>query len=122
MDLSAIALKLEQLGRDNNIDAISAEAPAFLEQLRDCVNGLKPPEDAYVEVSAEDKPYLTDKLLTIKTACGDFDKLKAEEALNELRQKAWSQETKKLLETIAESLLHSEFDEVVNAISAFMET
>jgi len=123
MDLAAIALRLEQLGRDNDYEAISAETPDFINQLRDCVNDLKPQADVpTVEAADEDKPFLKDKLLAIKAACGDFDKHTAEDALNELRKKVWSKQAKQLLETIAELLLHSEFDGIVDAITAFMET
>jgi len=122
MDLSAIALKLEQLGRENNIEAIAAETPAFLDLLRDCVNKLKPQDEQVAgEGAAEDTPYLTEKLLAIKTACEEYDESAAEVALKELRQKVWSQKTKNLLETISEKLLHSDFDEIANAISTFME-
>ena len=122
MDLAALALKLEQLGRDNNIEAISAETPAFIDLLRDCVNSLKPQMDTPTVAPADDdKPFLTEKLLIIKAACGDFDKLAAEEVMNALRQKIWSEQIKQMLEAIAELILHSEFDEIIEAISAFME-
>ena len=122
MELSAIALKLEQLGRDNNIGEIAAEAPAFLDLLRDCVNKLKPQDEQVAgEGADEDAQYLTEKLLAIKAACQEYDESAVEVALKELRQKVWSQKTKNLLETISEKLLHSDFDEIANTISTFME-
>jgi HPt (histidine-containing phosphotransfer) domain-containing protein len=123
MDLAAIALKLEQLGRENNIEAITAETPSFLGLLQECVNSISPIEDEpAIEVAGEDIPYLIEKLFIIKTACGEFDKRTAEEALGKLKQEAWSKHARQLLETISEFLLHGDFDEIIDAISAFMET
>ena len=121
MDLSAIALKLEQLGRDNNIEAITAETPAFLSSLRAVVSELTQQEET-VDIKTEDTLYLTEKLIAIKAACKEYDEIAVEEMLTELQQKTWTRQTKKLLETISEKLLHSEFDEIIETISAFVET
>jgi hypothetical protein len=122
MEPSAVAFRLEQAGRDNNIETITAETPDFLESLKDVVNKLKPKEEpSAVRMVNEDTQYLTEKLLAIKAACQEYDESAVEKALTELRKKVWSQSTKDLLETISEKLLHSDFDEIADIISASLK-
>jgi len=116
MDLSAFALKLEQLGRDNNIDAITAETTVFLDSLRALVRESGK-QEKNTDAETGDTPYLVEKLLAVKAACEEYDETVVEKLLNELRLKAWPQHTEKLLVTISEKLLHSEFDEIIDAIS-----
>jgi len=119
MDLSAIAMKLEQLGRDDSLETILAETPDFLTSLKDCIDKLKPPEEQTGdEVINEDTGYLSDMLSVITSACEDFDEMSIEEALTELRSKTWSKQTNELLKMISAKLLHSDFDEIIDIISA----
>jgi len=121
MDISAVALKLEQLGRDNNIEAIIKETPAFLNSLRAFVAEVTPQEKmAASEPENEDKLYLKEKLLEIKTACEEYDDAAAEEILKELRNNKWTQPVKELFNKIAEKLLHSDFDEIIDIINDFL--
>jgi CheY-like chemotaxis protein len=120
--LADIALRLEQLGRDGDIDAITTLTPTFLESLRDCVNQLKPPETQTTgDAADEDMPYLTEKLLAVKAACEEFDGDTIEKLVAELRLKIWSQQTSDLLESISEKSLHSEFDEITESITDFVQ-
>ena len=122
MDLSAVALKLEQLGRDKNIEVISVEAPAFLISLREYIVSLKPHEEApTISEEEEDKPYLLEKLIEIKAACEEYDDSAIEKVLSELRHKTWSKKTNDLIETISVNLLHSDFDEMSDAVTAAIE-
>jgi len=123
MDLSAIALKLEQHGRDGSIDIIKAETPEFLMLLKQCIEDITPHDDTpAVSEEDEDTPFLIEKLLEIKEASELYDDSAIEEVIAELRQTAWSQQTNELLETISEKVLHSDFDEITEIISGFMET
>jgi len=121
--LSAMALKLEQLGRDNNIKSITSETPVFLSALKAFVNELRPREEesalAAGETTNENKQLLSGKLQEIRAACGDWDKSKARDSLAVLREKRWSKETRELLEKINEQLLHSDFDEIRDEIDKF---
>jgi hypothetical protein len=65
----------------------------------------------------EDPVYLREQLKIISDACEEYDELTAEAALVDLRKMSWTKETRELLDKIAELLLHSEFDEVVNMLS-----
>ena len=48
-----------------------------------------------------------------------LDKKTAKKELNELREKIWSNKTRELINTIAERILHSEFDEVTVLIDKY---
>ena len=116
-DLASIAGDLEKAGRDGSLETIKAETPGFLAGLRAFTNELIPEEDPDAENNTdEDKDYLAEKLLAIKAACEEYDEQAADEALADLREKTWSRETKEILDGIAEKLLHSDFDEIVDLI------
>jgi CheY-like chemotaxis protein len=121
MDLSAVAMKLEQLGRDKNIGAIIAETPAFIDSLRNFANEIRPQTPEQKNETEEDKIYLTEKLLEIKASCEEYDQDTGEKILKELRKKAWTKQTGELLEKIAGQLLHSDFDEISDAIDGWVK-
>jgi len=116
-ELSGTALKLEEAGRKRDTALISAETPAFLNALRDLVKEIKSREDPGGSAegdTAAAREYLKKALWEIQAACTAYDKKAAKEALTELRQQTWSRPVKELLNTIAEHLLHSEFEEAAN--------
>ena len=122
MDLSAVAMKLEAAGREGKFHIITSETAAFLSALRSFVEELTPEEDNDIsENTDEDKQYLRERLLVIKAACEDYDENAVDEALTQLRKASWSQDAKELLNQISEKLLHSDFDEIVDAINGFLE-
>jgi len=119
MKLSAAAAKLEEAGRKQNIDIISAETPVFLASLLAVIEKIKPKEDnsdgeVSDSINGEDGVYLLEKLTAIRAACTEYDKKSAKDTLVQLRQKTWPRPVKELLETIAEHLLHSEFTQAAN--------
>jgi CheY-like chemotaxis protein len=114
-ELAAFAHKLEQAGRNRETAVMLSETPAFLDVLRAAVAKIRPgKEDGDGEAADEDRVYLREKLSVIRAACEAYDKKAAKDALAELRQKAWSRQTREQLDTIAEHLLHSDFEEVVS--------
>jgi signal transduction histidine kinase/CheY-like chemotaxis protein/HPt (histidine-containing phosphotransfer) domain-containing protein len=122
-ELSSTALKLEQAGREKNINLITSETEKFLEALRAVINKIKPKdEDTDIEDTQEALAYLRDKLIDIKNASAAFDKKSVKNALNKLKENAWSQKTKELMNSIAEHLLHSEFDEVSSLADSYIKT
>jgi signal transduction histidine kinase/CheY-like chemotaxis protein len=114
-ELSAAASGLEQAGRENNIEQILAETPAFLESLDRVIEKYSPKEDEESDADAAvgdfDNAYLRERSIAIQTACAVYDKKAAKEALAELKQKTWPQTIKKRLDAVSEHLLHSEFEE-----------
>jgi signal transduction histidine kinase/CheY-like chemotaxis protein/HPt (histidine-containing phosphotransfer) domain-containing protein/ferredoxin len=121
-DLSATAKKLEQAGREEKIDVIKTETPAFIDSLRAVVEEIKPIKERTAGSDNEDMPRLTEMLIAINAACGDYDEKTADKILAELRKTAWSQKTNEFLSKISEQLLHSNFDEVAEDIDKFMKT
>jgi len=133
MDLCAVALRLEQSGRDKDVGVIKAETPAFITSLQAFVEELKSmnnkasgktPEPGQEEPlnppSEEDIANLRERLFVIKTACENYDENTADRIVTELRKRLWPEPVKELLDTINDHLLHSDFDEISNFISKFI--
>jgi HPt (histidine-containing phosphotransfer) domain-containing protein len=113
-ELSAAALRLERAGRAEDIKIMAAETPVFLEALSEVIEKTKPKEDAgeaSQEVSDNDRVYLSEKLLIIQITCENYDETTANSTLTELKQKQWPRSVRELLDTIAENLLHSDFED-----------
>jgi len=112
MELSVAASKLEQAGKDEDIEIITTITPGFLEALRVIIENAKswninnkPGED-----TEEDLAFLHDKLSIIRRACAVLDKRTAKNTLSELRKKPWSNNVSESLHKMADHLLHSEFE------------
>ena len=122
-DLSAVALRLEQVGRDADTAAMLDETPAFLEALRALIKKIRPREkNEGSETADEDQAYLREKLFAIQTACAVHDKKTIKSALTELRQKVWSRPTKERLEVIAQHLLHSNFETIESVVDEMIDS
>jgi CheY-like chemotaxis protein len=118
-ELSGAAFKLEQAGRVEDIRIMMDKTPAFLEALSKVIEKNKPKEEAggdEVEESEEDRMYLSEKLLAIQSACEQYDEVAAYKALTELEQTKWPRLVKKMLDTISEFLLHSDFEEAAKLV------
>jgi CheY-like chemotaxis protein len=119
-ELSDMALKLEQAGREQNVDAMIAGTPEFLRALQAVIGrimsndgggGSETPD----QDSDDARVLLHEKLLAIQTACAEYNKKAAKEVLAELRQKTWSRQTGTLLDAIAGHLLHGDFEKAADA-------
>jgi len=113
-ELSNEALRLEQAGRDKNIDMIMSSLSDFIEDLKKVIEKLSPNEeiaDEEIEVNSADLAFLREKLDTIRKACDSFDKKTAKDALSDIKKKNHPKAIKDQLSEMAECLLHSEFDE-----------
>jgi len=60
--------------------------------------------------------------MDIKNASDAYDKKTVKNTLNELKEKIWSHKTKELMNSIADHLLHSEFDEVSALAESYIKT
>ena len=123
-DLSAAALRLEQAGQAEDIKALKAETPAFLEALREAVKKNKPKaegSDADAEYADSDRAYLEGKLLAIQKACEGYDETAANKALAELGQRKWPRHIKGLLDDIALHLLQSNFEDVAELVNNYVK-
>ncbi|MCL1807935.1 MAG: ATP-binding protein [Oscillospiraceae bacterium] len=115
MSLSAAALKLEQSGRDGNVEVVTADTPAFIASLRAFIEEITPVEEN-TDAADEDTAYLQERLRAVLSACEEYDNNTAEDLIADLKKKPWSHETRELLEKLSEMLLHSDFDEAVETI------
>ena len=122
-ELSAAALRLEQAGRENDIEIIKTDTNDFLDRLRAVIAKIKPKDagDEPGEDTEEALAFLREKLLVIREACAEFEKKTAKNALNELREKTWSHNTRELLNKISEHLLHSDFDNAAALADEFIK-
>ena len=103
--------------------AILSKTPAFLDSLRAAIEALKPkPEAESGDTADEDPALLRERLLAVKAACEEYDEASAEKIVRELRKKTWSKPARDLLNAISEQLLHSDFDEIAEAVGRFVET
>ncbi|MDR0818931.1 MAG: response regulator [Oscillospiraceae bacterium] len=116
-ELSELAKELELAGKSGDIDFIRANAENFVARLEAFVK----PENAVDESGLdEDTELLREKLNAIKSAVDEFDDSAARKILSELKTLKWKNKTLKLFEKIDELLLHSDFDEVMEAIDEWI--
>jgi len=117
-ELSNTALRLEQAGREKDINVLLSETDGFLEKLNMVIKEIKSKEEKneIAEDSEDAIILLKEKLNIIKDACDEMDKKTIKNALSGLKEKTWSQKSNEFLNLIEEHLLHSEFDEISEII------
>jgi len=122
-ELSSTAFRLEQAGRENDINVILTETNEFLKKLGNVIIEIKHKMEGAetAEDPEESIELLAEKLKSINEACLTMDKKTAKNIINELREKKWSRKTNELLKQISEHLLHSEFDEVEALINEHLK-
>jgi len=122
-ELSAAARRLEQAGRERDINVLMSETGDFLNKLCNVVNEISSNnQNKENAIDTEDSlVFLNEKLKVIKDACETLDKKSAKTALNEIKEKTWSHNTNEFLNTISNHLLHSEFDDIAACVSEFLE-
>jgi len=123
-ELSAEASKLEQAGRDNNVNLILLTLPNFIESLQAVIEKLQPDEAFHEDENAavdNEIEYLQEKLKMIVEACASFNKKAAKDALADLKQKTWPRTIKEHLSNIAKHLLHTEFEDVSSIAKKMLE-
>jgi signal transduction histidine kinase/CheY-like chemotaxis protein/HPt (histidine-containing phosphotransfer) domain-containing protein len=120
-ELSAVAHRLEQAGRDKDVNVMLSDTNEFLDALRVVIQEIKPKDEdgSSGEETEEALSLLREKLAVIKEACAAFDKKTAKNSLNELREKTWSHDTKEMLNKIAEYLLHSDFENAAALVDEY---
>ncbi|MCL2603956.1 MAG: ATP-binding protein [Defluviitaleaceae bacterium] len=116
-DLSTQAYKLEKAGTANNLKAVRAETPAFIEAVKNAVSDQSPMSHETSEtITIDEIAILHEHLAEIRKACSRIKKSAARASLDVLRQIAWPQGVNDLLEEISAYLLHGEFKKAINAV------
>ena len=123
-ELSAAAAKLEEAGRNRNIAEISNDTPGFIAALRAVIQKIDPNKNsdnkADITMSEEERADLLKKLFIMQKASVEFDKKNIKKTLAHIQEKKWPFTVNKLLETISEHLLHSEFVKIANIIDNYI--
>jgi CheY-like chemotaxis protein len=115
-ETSAVALALENAGRNGDREFITANADKFIETLLVLIEKLTPAKQDvdYDDTDADifqDLDYLAQQLSAVKSACEDYDDTTAYAALDLLKEKTWKKRVLAALEEIRDTLfLHSDFD------------
>jgi len=121
VELSTVARRLEVAGQAKDISLITAETPAFMEELRKVIEKIRPKEDVSLpENSDNDLVFLSEKMLVIKTACLNYDDVTANAALKEIEQKKWSRSIKNYINALAMHLLHGDFEKAANIANDYL--
>ena len=114
-EISGFARILEMAGKERDLAIISTETPDFMNKLRAIIKKITPQEeDDNGKTAQEDQDFLQEKLILFRAACTIYDKKAAKEVLVDLKKKNWPRTTKEMLNTLAEHLLHSDFEEAAN--------
>jgi len=120
MELSDVARKLEQAGKERKHRYISTETPALIDALQALVDKFTAADEADAnvpdEMSQDDELFLLVKLNEIKMACEAFNVKAVREGIAELKQKTWPRETSDVLEQISTHLLRGEFKKITDVI------
>ena len=112
-EASAMALGLENAGRNSDREYLAANTESFARVLEAFVENLRPSEteENGDEGIQEDTAYLNEQLHKLKAACEDYDDAAAYAVLDLLGGKPWKKETSAMLENIRDMLfLESDFE------------
>jgi len=118
--LSAFALKLEEDICAKCKDIVIESTPQFIKSLKQVIEK----KEGTVQIKTcnsknEDTELLQEDLQKIATACEIYDKRTAKHLLNELNQKIWSAETKKMLDEIQKLLWDGDFEKAMGLAKNF---
>jgi len=111
-ELSKSAEKLEDAGRNGDVQYILASLTGFTNSLLELIEKLKPAKNEFDETGfIEDTAFLDKQLSVIMDACNNYDDVSAYAVLDLLNEKLWKNETQKTLENIRDLLyFSSDFD------------
>jgi len=126
-ELSLTAGLLEEAGRNKDFDYVKDNTDCFINNLNQIITRIKPTiTDVETNIAdmdiIEETAFLVEQLEKIKTACEDYDDLKAYELLDTLNDKTWKNETKKTLDEIRNLLFfESNFDGAAELADKLLE-
>ena len=119
-DLSEIAKAMELAGRERNIDSIMAFISDFVKDLRAIIGKLeekRAADEGDADVDDVDIESLRGMLTSLLEMCEDYDRKGALDVIAQI--KSGSKETRAAMDRITEHIMHSEFEEAENAVSAY---
>jgi len=114
VQLSELAGKLEQAGRDRNIGFIKETTSGFINDLRTLFNKA----ESKKAVNNTDEKDLLDKLLVLKEVCADYNRKGALEIIAEIN--SCSEKTRVVIDNIKECVMHSDFDDAEHLVTDYI--
>jgi CheY-like chemotaxis protein len=128
-EASHLAAALENVGRSGDMGYISENIDEFIQTLESLIDKFSAEEGAETDSAgnegasdaAEDKDYLKEQLLIIKSACADYDDDAAYAALDRLKESRWKPATANSLKEIRDALfVSSDFEGAAEQCGALM--
>ncbi|MCL2441735.1 MAG: response regulator [Treponema sp.] len=114
--LSELAQKLEQAGRDRNINFLKKETPRFINDLHLL---LKKTESKQTVNYSNDSEDLLEKLSVIKNICAEYNRKGVLDKIAEIN--SCSEKTRVVLNNIKEYVLHSDFEKAENIVTDYID-
>ena len=121
IELANLAATLELSGRNRDFDMIAKNIPIFTKNLRELLDKLVLKQDDYRKnqiLQDEDINDLRLKLHEILEKAADYNRKGVLDKLAEIKK--YSKETKAVLDNIMEQIIHSNFEDVQNTITAYL--
>ncbi|MCL2765323.1 MAG: response regulator [Treponema sp.] len=120
LELSELAKKLEQAGRNKNISIITEHTPGFINDLRLLLEECKTKQSDRIAGSEDDglSEDTRNSLLIIKEKAANYDRKGVLDIIASMNK--YSKETGMVLETIKEHVIHSEFENAERAVTAYL--
>jgi len=119
-ELSGAALELERAGENRNTAIMTEKTPALVNELKSLIVKFNPVKKESDTVTEEDTVYLRKELQNVINACNIFDKDAIKKALNNLKQKSWTEKINTVLDNIAIDVLHSAFKKAAASAQGFI--
>ncbi|MCL2018808.1 MAG: response regulator [Oscillospiraceae bacterium] len=117
-ELSKSAFELERAGRESNIELIKTAAPELLKKLHTLIKKLEKNQTTEHGDTDYNIEELLGKLSAVRDACADYNRKDALDAIGKIEK--CSKQTKTVIDTIKEFVLHSDFDEAENAAAEYI--
>jgi len=117
--LSQTAYALEMAGKERNKNTIKRKTQGLIDSVKAFIERNEAKLDKKKAGIDEDPAYLCEQLEIIIGACENYDVKAIDSAIENLKKKSWSKETKEAIDKIYMCLLSSDFDEVATVASEF---
>lgn len=125
MELSGTALELEMASKNKDFDYCEAHFPEFLDQLRSLhkqLFAIIPAENTPVSRPEGTDAFLQENVQKALAAADDFDGDLGMEAIHNLLEYNFGEQTNALLERVNNSFLDFDFDAAVDLLNKILET
>lgn len=119
--LSKTAAELEEAGRAEDLDKITAKTAAFADDLKKTIAAFEEKLNAGAseQDTEDDKGFVEQQLWLVIEACDKYSKPAAKKALTALKEGQCSKKTLSLIDEISALLLHGEFEQAAEMAGGY---